>query len=259
MRRLLRAAVPKTDSLLAALPRPEIAGRIYAIGDVHGRADLLSRLLEKIYSEAEQAPPGTPLTLVMLGDYVDRGEDSKRVLEICRRLRLDAPVDEVVLLRGNHEAALLAFLKDPNYGEQWFSWGGVETVASYGVDAPWDRARARDYAGLRDEFRRALGGDAAMLAAQTTPSWRCGNIFFCHAAIDPDLALERQPESALLWGEPRFLQRGGPPGMVVVHGHTVTEQPDVGSNRIGIDTGAYLSGRLTALAIDAQGYRFLGS
>ncbi|MEL6978552.1 MAG: metallophosphoesterase family protein [Pseudomonadota bacterium] len=259
MRRLIGAQPASGSALLDALPRPRIAGRVYAVGDVHGRADLLKRLLGRIYDDARRAPPDTPLSLILLGDYIDRGEDSKGVLELCSRLRAEAPVDEVVFIRGNHEAALLSFLRDPAYGEQWLAWGGVETLASYGVAAPWERAREKDYEGLRDDLSAAMGAHATLLASQTTSMWRTGNIFFCHAAIDPDAPITAQPDKALMWGDSRFMHRGGPEGMVVVHGHTVTEQPDIGRNRIGVDTGAYLSGVLSAVVIDANGFRFLAS
>lgn len=258
MRRLIGAQA-EAVSPLSALPRATVAGRVYAIGDVHGRSDLLRRLLDQIYAEAAALADDLPISLVLLGDYIDRGEDSKGVLEMCRRLRGEAPVDDLVFLRGNHEEALLTFLEDPSFGTRWLSWGGIETLASYGVAAPLERARAEEFDSLRDDLRRAMGPDVSFLATQTLSSWRCGNVYFCHAAIDPELPLDQQTEKSLLWGDRRFLTRGGPDGVVVVHGHTVSEQPDVGRNRIGVDTGAYLSGRLTAVAIDQEGYRFLGA
>jgi serine/threonine protein phosphatase 1 len=225
--------------------------RVYAIGDIHGRRDLLEELLDDIKKDCE----GTQqtVTIVFLGDYVDRGPDSKGVID--RLLNLPAPF-QGKFLRGNHDQALLDFLADPRMYEIWCSYGADETLASYGVPPPRDHSlptlsRARDW------LAEALPAKHWYFFRTLPLSWEIGDYFFAHAGVRPGTALNEQLEDDLLWIREEFLTSSEDFGKVVVHGHTPTDSPVKKVNRIGIDTGAYLTGRLTAVVLDGQTQRFL--
>lgn len=236
----------RPDERSGRLPQVAPDERVYAIGDVHGRADLLDALVATIAADAARFDDGRTPRIVLLGDYVDRGEQSATVLQRVAALRAEG----AVCLRGNHEAALLAFLDAPEEGAAWLGFGGLQTLASYGVRLP----------GPRD--RRALGEAAAALAAALGPAQALlrdlaathvsGDVVFVHAALVPGVPLERQEDAAMLWGDRRFLVRGWEPGRLVVHGHYAGAAPEVAAGRICVDTGAYHSGRLTAVRLDAE-------
>jgi serine/threonine protein phosphatase 1 len=230
--------------------------RLYAIGDIHGRDDLLERLLEDIATDASAAPAGTRRVLVYVGDYVDRGLESRQVIE---RL-LDRPPEgfEVIHLLGNHEEAFLGFLEGKPIAFDWFRYGGLETLYSYDVPIPRRAARPIDIDALR---RKAV---AAVPAAHVEFLRGCklwhveGDYAFVHAGVRPGVSLERQEADDLLWIRDEFLSsRADHDGKVVVHGHTICERPEVRANRINIDTGAFASGRLTCLVLEGEGRRFL--
>lgn len=217
--------------------------RVYAIGDIHGRRDLLDELLAAI--EVDCATTLAQIQIVFLGDYVDRGPDSAQVID---RL-VTAPPDFAAcrFLAGNHEAAMAAVLDgDSSLMPQWLEYGGAATLESYGVNRReiaagglvLDEALARVPAAHRD----FLGGleDTAVI----------GDYVFVHAGIRPRVALARQDRRDLLSIRDEFLDDERDYGFMVVHGHTVTEAVEVRRNRIGIDTGAYQSGCLTALALE---------
>lgn len=229
---------------MAAAPEPGLC--IYAVGDVHGRADLLEELQARIVAHAAGLPEGTRRRLVFLGDYVDRGPDSRGVLDLL--CRPPPPGFERVCLMGNHEEFLIGFLREPGDAVAWLVNGGRQTLVSYGIpENAIDSLR-------REDLSRAL-------AALMPPVHRrfleglellhlSGTYLFVHAGIDPDVPLHRQGRETLLWIRQPFLDSTAPMGgRVVVHGHTVSDAPQVRSNRIGIDTGAYASGRLTAVAL----------
>jgi serine/threonine protein phosphatase 1 len=239
--------------------RTEAAGlpeglRIYAVGDIHGRDDLLAELLDRIEQDACGAPFDRNI-LIFLGDYVDRGLQSKQVLD---RLTGAGPAGfERVFLKGNHEQALLQFLSDAAFGKTWKYYGGLETLHSYGITeltlsddpADFERARERFDAALPHAHRHFL--ETLQLSAEF------GGYFFAHAGVRPGVALHRQIEEDLLWIREDFLESSSRYGKVVVHGHTPREEVVVRPNRIGIDTGAYMTGVLTALVLEGEGKRFL--
>jgi serine/threonine protein phosphatase 1 len=215
----------------------------YAIGDVHGRYDLLAPLLRRTGS-------GDPVVLV--GDYIDRGEQSAQVL---RHLFDDAGL---ICLQGNHEAMLLRFLDDPvANGPLWFRNGGLQTLASFGIAAP-DQAMAPE--ALQQAARHLSQGMGAGMIAwlRALPLvYRSGNVLAVHAGLDPRRPPEAQDTEALIWGHPDFLRRPRQDGYWVVHGHTIVDSPAVTAGRIAIDTGAYATGRLTAARIAAGQVTFL--
>jgi len=221
--------------------------RIYAIGDVHGRRDLLAAAIAAVETDAQaRSGDGRRFRIVLLGDYVDRGDDSRGVLDLLTHLRQRRDPDALVCLSGNHEAALLAFVADPVGGASWLAMGGRQTLASYGVRLT-ARADAAALFAARDRFVAALGPHLTFLTTCLERIHRSGSVIFAHAGYDPDAAEAAQPDDVLLWGAPA---RALPQGMALVHGHFAASAPAVGRDRIGIDTGAYHSGVLTVLRLD---------
>lgn len=219
----------------------------YAIGDVHGRFDLLAPLVRAV---AEDATSSTePPRLVLMGDYVDRGERSREVLDYALDLVGDDPGTtdgDVVMLRGNHEEMLLGFLADPvEAGPRWLRNGGLQTLLSYGVGGAFTANDPDALAQAASALRRAMGETAEKLAALPRCA-RYGDVFFAHAGADPALPVAAQPERALVWGAPQFRHAPRQDGIWVVHGHYVVDEADAAHGRIAVDTGAYFSGRLTA-------------
>ncbi|HEY0836943.1 MAG TPA: metallophosphoesterase family protein [Azospirillum sp.] len=232
---------------------------VYAIGDIHGRADLLDQTLERIAADAARLPDHARY-VVYLGDYVDRGPDSARVIE--RLLAGPPPGFGAIHLKGNHEVALLDFLNDVRIGPTWFAEGigGGATLASYGVLPPADPADPDHLTAAQAQFRAALPpAHRAFLTKDLRTHVTIGDYLFVHAGIRPGVPLAEQREEDLLWIRREFLNSTADHGKVVVHGHTIAPEPEVRANRIGIDTGAYATGRLTCLVLEGAERRFLGT
>ena len=229
--------------------------RVYAVGDVHGRADLLQRLLNDLNADAAQGDfAGRPI-LVFLGDYVDRGFQSKDVLDLLLSSQMSR--FETYFLKGNHEAAMLQFLEDPTLGPRWAEYGGVETLVSYGVQPPRMRSSIEEWTRASEELNEALPEAHRHFLSHLDLSVRIGDYVFVHAGIRPGTPLEHQAEHDLLWIRGEFLEDKRPLGVVVVHGHTPATGPFRDSRRIGIDTGAYLSGKLTAARLEGESVEFM--
>jgi serine/threonine protein phosphatase 1 len=225
--------------------------RVYAVGDIHGRRDLLDRLLREI--ENDCAGTRQTAVIVFLGDYVDRGPDSKGVID--RLLSLPARF-QGKFLRGNHEQALLDFLADPASYEGWCDFGADETLTSYGVRPPRDHSLLT-LSDARDRFAQALPANHWYLFRTLLLSWEIGGYFFSHAGVRPGTSLNEQKEDDLLWIREEFLSSSEDFGKIVVHGHTPAESPVKRANRIGVDTGAYLTGHLTAVVLEGDSQRFI--
>ena len=224
---------------------------IYAIGDIHGRCDLLERLEASIAADAARRQARDSV-VVCLGDYVSRGLDSRRVVEMM--CSAPAPGLTRMALRGNHEDLWLRFLDgDLDAGRHWFDYDGLDTLADYGV-AVGDRQRRDDagVAALREAFSAALPPAHLAFVQGTRASHRCGDYFFAHAGVRPGIALELQDERDLMWIRRPFLESTLDHGAVVVHGHSIADRPQWHANRIGIDTGAWRSGVLTCLVLDGS-------
>lgn len=229
--------------------------RVYAIGDIHGRADLLDRLHALIEADFA-AKAASTVHVVYLGDYVDRGRDSFGVVE---RLA-EGPSDFVQawLLRGNHEELLLRFIDDPSVGPFWRQLGGLATLLSYGIDV--DRVlKEAGYPGLSKQFRTQLPSRHLALFAKLKPFTTIGDYFFCHAGVRPGIPLEQQKQQDMLWIRDQFLDATEDFGKIVVHGHSPVDQPAFCKNRINIDTGAYATGRLTCLVLEGRSRRILST
>ncbi len=224
--------------------------RIYAVGDIHGRVDLLSFILSKISDDIDERRDDRMTRVIFLGDYVDRGDHSKEVLELLAEFGADVG-PSATFLRGNHEAAMMAFLKDPLEAVDWLGWGGVQTIASFGIQPPRTPYQDNDLKVAAYELGAALG-PLLEFVEKTELMARSGDYVFAHAGIDPAVPLDEQSESSLLWGSGGFRSAKALPGLRVVHGHYDRYEPEVLPHRVGIDTGAYYSGRLTALRLDDE-------
>lgn len=246
-------ATGPSSSAMGNLPQDT---RIYAIGDIHGRDDLLANLLGKIEADAKDFN-GT-VKLVFIGDYIDRGNSSKQVVE---RLRHGLPSRfETVFLRGNHEQALMDFMADPIAAAAWLSWGGDTTLESYGVPLRDTTGRLRGPHLLATELREILDETGHAGFYLGTRLWHVeGGYLFVHAGVRPHLALEYQIPSDIMMIRDDFLKRDHGLPYRVVFGHTIMEQPLVLPDRIGIDTGAYASGKLTTVVLEKKPNRFLST
>ena len=254
----LRDLLPGTaDPGDGACPMPEKP--VVVVGDVHGRADLLDQLLARIDSWAtEQRIDGHHT--VFVGDYIDRGDDAAGVLDRVSALH-EANPERVTCLMGNHERMMLDTLDDPQgRGPRWLRYGGLQTLASYrvgGLTASSAPELIEDAAGrLRDTLPEGLEGWLRGLPM----AWESGDVHVVHAAADPSLGMDDQPDNVLLWGSEDFLKRPRDDGLWVVHGHTIVDEPQVVRRRIAVDTGAYYSGALTAAVIlPGEPVRFLAT
>lgn len=228
--------------------------RCYVIGDIHGRSDLLDRMVDAITRDIEQNPVPASLT-VTLGDYVDRGPDSRGVLD---RLAHNPFPTDYVALKGNHEELLETFLTRPAIGPQWRRLGGLETLHSYKVPVA-DLMVGKGFDEAAQALRQALPAEQSAFLGRLKLSLTVGGYFLCHAGVRPGVPLDNQRAEDLLWIRDEFLSSKVDFGKIVVHGHTPTQSPEVLANRINIDTGAFATGRLTCLVIEDGGLRFLST
>ncbi|MDA0240169.1 MAG: metallophosphoesterase family protein [Proteobacteria bacterium] len=229
--------------------------RVYAVGDIHGRLDLLQALHALIERDA-QAGGVDRQVMVYLGDYVDRGQDSPAIIDLLRSNPL--PGFEVHRLKGNHEALMLQFLTEVIDPRKWFRNGGRETLGSYGVKIP-NILEDDDVEDLAERFRHAVPPEHQQFLTELELSHREGDYFFVHAGIRPGVAIEDQDPNDLIWIRDEFLNSAEDFGVRVVHGHTISDSPVERPNRVGIDTGAFMSGRLTCAVLEGAEVRFLQS
>lgn len=226
---------------------------VYAIGDIHGRADLLSKLLDKI--EFDIAGLTTKPHLVFLGDYIDRGLQSRQVIETLLSDRL-APF-ETYCLKGNHEDAILSFLSDPSFGPKWASYGGRETLVSYGVRPPRSLSLNSEWEDAHDAFLKAIPNDHQRFLRSLPTSVRIGGYGFAHAGLRPGKKFAEQTDHDLMWIREEFLNEHATFDVMVVHGHTPVDTPHSDHRRINVDTGAYFTGRLTAAKLTRTEVEFI--
>jgi serine/threonine protein phosphatase 1 len=222
--------------------------RAYAIGDIHGRLDLLEQLLALIEQDVERNPVGKSL-LIFLGDLIDRGPDSRDVVEKLRTYRHHRLQPH--FLAGNHEEVLLRLLAgERGILDSWLKFGGAECLQSYGVD-PNSLAGMNERDALAT-IRQSIPSEHARFLAGFADTLKLGDYLFVHAGIRPGVDLSLQSQTDLRWIRGVFLECQDDHGLVVVHGHTISATVDEQSNRIGIDTGAYRTGVLTALAVEGD-------
>lgn len=227
--------------------------RVYAVGDIHGRDDLLSELLDRIEQDAWSRPIRATV-LVFLGDYIDRGPASRGVVERLRTLRL--PDTQTIFLAGNHEEALVRILRgSARHVDDWLRFGGRECLASYGLDP--DKTAAMTAREAARAIREAIPAEHAAFLTHLGDSLSIGGYLFVHAGIRPGVPLARQSQDDLRWIRRPFLDDDRDHGFIVVHGHTISDGVDQTVNRIGIDTGAYRTGILTALVLEGAERRYI--
>jgi serine/threonine protein phosphatase 1 len=222
---------------------------LYVVGDIHGRSDLLYNLLRKIAFNAARLPPTEQRELIFLGDYIDRGPDSKGVLNLVLSTIAEHDFWRVTALKGNHEAALLQFLEDPGLWPTWSEFGARETLTSYGVTPPDRQAGEADWKRASRELAAAMP-IAHRTFLERLELWAERGDYLCvHAGVRPGAPLTDQSEQDLLWIREDFLRSERRLAKVIVHGHTPAEEAYLGDHRIGLDTGAYATGVLTAVKL----------
>lgn len=233
-------------------PFPAIAPErmFYAVGDIHGRLDLLERLMERLNPEHP---------VVFVGDYIDRGGFGAQVLRFVQDLE-QSPQREVICLLGNHEEMLLRFVDDPfRVGRLWLQNGGVQTLASFGLIGIEDDIVGDTAARVSKQLREAMGEDQLDWLRARPLIWQSGNVAAVHAALDPSRPVESQERRNCLWGHPNFPRRRREDGQWVVHGHTIVPEPVVGEGVVSIDTGAFATDRLTAAVISSGKVQFVST
>lgn len=227
--------------------------RLYAIGDIHGCNEQLGSLLESVREDARRFDGD--VRLVFVGDYVDRGPDSAGVLDCLTTADLPGKAD---FLMGNHEEAMLeVYDGETETLSGWLRFGGAQTLESYGISRAEIHRLGID---LPTRMREAVPAAHVEFLRNLKDQVRVGDYLFVHAGIRPGTPLERQDSFDLRWIREEFLSdEDSDHGAMVVHGHTISREPDVRSNRIGIDTGCYSSGKLTALVLEGEERRFLST
>lgn len=255
MLEILKELIARTKP--APLPATPAEERIYAIGDVHGHLDLLNALLEQI--EANDAARGDArTTLILLGDLVDRGPDSAGVVRRVRELTegIGCPVDwRIHALQGNHEEMFLASFDDPEALRSLLGFGARETLASYGIFV--EASENADMAHVQRRMKAEIPEDDRAFLADLKDMVQVGDYIFVHAGLRPQTPLSMQLGRDMRWIREPFLSHDGDFGGVVIHGHTIRQEPECRHNRIGIDTGAYVHGTLTAIGLEGTEQWFL--
>ncbi|CAN5267198.1 metallophosphoesterase family protein [soil metagenome] len=237
-------------------PRAPEGWTLYAVGDIHGRLDLFEGLLDRIDADLSRLPEGGQAALILLGDYVDRGPKSREVIELARSLEGSGGC-VVHALKGNHEEALLDFLREPGEGPVWGEFGGVATLASYGIGPPTPRSDRAAWERARDTLAAAMPPEHLAFLQGLALSVTYCDYLFVHAGVRPRVPVADQDPHDLMWIRHDFLKGDwrGPP--VVVHCHTPSPEPQLEHWRIGVDTGAYATGVLTAVRLEGTGREIL--
>lgn len=218
---------------------------LYVVGDIHGRADCLEEIFERIDRDPSRGDFDRTLE-IYLGDYVDRGPDSKKVISLLiERVQSGA----VLPLLGNHEAILMEALQDVNVVHGWRTMGGLETMMSYGADVRLPLSEAHIEA-MHEQWLDVFPDSHREFLSNLMVTAQEGDYFFVHAGVKPGTALPDQAKQDLIWIRDEFLESHRWHGKVIVHGHTPVERPEFLPHRINIDTGAYLTGNLTCLRLD---------
>jgi serine/threonine protein phosphatase 1 len=226
--------------------------RLFAVGDIHGRVDLLRQTMEKIDAHLRKHPCPRSIR-IFLGDYIDRGPRSRDVIDALIDI---GKCSEAVFLQGNHETFLLDVLLNPAILPTWKTFGGLETLVSYGVSSPLNPDAAGSLK-IVDTFIEKLPAEHVQFLKTLPPSFSFGDLFFVHAGVRPGVGLASQTTADLMWIRDEFLQHNEPFEKLIVHGRTPVKTPDVRPNRINIDTGAYATGRLTCVCFEEDRFGFL--
>lgn len=255
MKKLLK----KIKDWINANQEPYVPGllpyqRIYCIGDIHGRLDLLKQIHQAILADAGAYPHA--ISVLYIGDYVDRGSQSMQVIDYL--LSEPLPDFESIFLLGNHEQVLLEFLHDPMSAANWFNFGGLSTLVSYDVKIT-GIPRLEQLNDLSLAFQEKIPESHLKFFQQLLTCYEKDGYYFVHAGVLPGVKLKNQRPEDMLWIRDKFLDNTRFHGKVIVHGHSITDSPVVYANRIGIDTGAYSSGILSCLVLEGEERRFLST
>lgn len=228
--------------------------RIYAVGDIHGRADLLKRLHRLIIEDAAWRS-GTDNLVVYLGDYIDRGMEIREVLDT---LIAGLPDNfQTIHLLGNHEEMMLQFLEDPSLLGLWSTIGGQATLMNYGVAVPGNGHSENQAVEVRQKLAENIPEKHLSFLSRLQTSFTAGDYFFVHAGVRPGVPLARQNPKDLLWIREPFMNSSADFEARVVHGHSIVGSPQVLPNRIGLDTGAYATGILSCAVLEENRVRLL--
>jgi len=229
---------------------------IVAIGDIHGRADALARLLAAI--TPERISDRQSVSYVFLGDYIDRGSESCAVIDMLINW---GQLHRSVFLMGNHEHSLMDFIEDPVGNAAWLDYGGIETLLSYNVALTPGLNNRRELYRIAEAIKYSISGQHQHFFDELTYSHLAGDYLFVHAGVYPDRPLSANDEQSFLWMREPFLSGKRLYEKIIVHGHTITKdfEPEVLPNRIGIDTGSYLNGKISALIIQGRERLFVNS
>jgi serine/threonine protein phosphatase 1 len=242
--RLFRSRTQAAAPSAPAVPDGTV---VWAVGDIHGRLDLLQVLVDGIVADLRDSA-ATRKVVIFLGDYIDRGPDSRGVLKLLADLAITEGI-EWRFLKGNHEQAMLGFLDDPSAGPKWCEYGGDQALRSYGLRVPDLAHRTQAWAVVAADLRHRMTAREMAFLEDLELSITIGDYFFSHAGARPGVPLERQSPEDLMWIRQQFLNSRTAFERVVVHGHTPTASVHADHRRIGIDTKGYHSGVLSALRL----------
>ncbi|MBK20646.1 MAG: metallophosphoesterase [Rhodospirillaceae bacterium] len=238
------------------MPPPSVTAgsRVYVIGDIHGRVDLLHDIHQQILQDISSAPD-LDTTVIYLVDYVDRGDASCAVIDLL----VENPLAHLnpIFLSGNHEQMMVAFLEDIAIAGMWLGNGGNSTLLSYAVGAPTDKTGDEKLRIMQRDFRAKLPPEHLEFLRSLSLYHIEQDYLFVHAGVAPGVPIEDQGSEDFLWIRDEFLRSRANHGHCIVHGHSIVDMPEFYPNRIAIDTGAYYSGRLTCLVLEGQERRFL--
>lgn len=243
----------RTRNKLVLTPSLPDGTRIYCIGDIHGCHDLLIKLINRIELDARDFPGR--IILIYLGDFIDRGSHSKEVINFI--LNYQHNNFETIYIRGNHEQTLLDFFSDDSIARIWLSFGGMATLASYGVRVTKIPTKREDFLYLQQQLSDLLPPAHYKFLQDTRFYYSLGSYFFVHAGINPYYSLANQRPEDMMWIRNEFTETKKTFEKIIVHGHTITTQVELLPNRIGIDTGAYMSGILSCLVLEADQKRII--
>ncbi len=257
LRRTTQKKIHAIPGNIPPLARVDDGVRVYVIGDIHGRDDLVRKICNDIRKDSETMPFGMKKIAVFLGDYLDRGMNSREVIDFLVGNPL--PGFDIHFLKGNHEQKLLDFLEDFEEGGAWLELGGGATVFSYGVRVPKEVEVAGRLKYIHDAFRGKLPDSHHRFLKNLEIQHTIGDYLFVHAGVNPKHPLDDQNPNDIIWGVDEFLDFDDDLDKVVVHGHSTNLGPIERNNRIGIDTGAYFTDDLTCLVLEEGERRFLST
>lgn len=238
----------------AVNPKSPAGSVVYAVGDIHGRLDLLQKIQDEILADAARSKAARKV-VIYLGDYVDRGKESKGVIEHLINYPLYG--FESIFLKGNHEHAMQNFLDDPKLSEIWLFWGGEATLYSYGVDIRDEKGRRPDVDRMGQDFANKFPEKHREFLKKLRMKHIEGDYIFVHAGLRPGISIENQTEEDMMMIREEFIFSKDLFEKTVIFGHTIFSEPFVKRGRIGIDTGSYASGNLTCVALEGEDVRFI--